>query len=108
MKKSRTPYFFIAPTLILLTVFSILPIFVALIISFTDINIAGLADYSKINFIGFDNYKEVVKDPIFIKSILNTLFYVVFGVPFVIILSLGAALLINFGKARIFKAFRVI
>lgn len=108
MKKSKAPYFFIAPTIILLTFFSILPIFVALIISFTDINIAGLADYSKVNFIGLNNYKEVIKDPIFLKSIFNTLFYVVFGVPLVIILSLGIALLINFGKAKIFKAFRVV
>ncbi|XJZ27749.1 carbohydrate ABC transporter permease [Bacillota bacterium Lsc_1132] len=108
MKKSNTPYFFIAPTIILLMVFSILPIFVALVISLTDINIAGLADWSKIKFIGLENYKEVVSDPIFLKSIFNTLFYVIFGVPLVIICSLAIALLINFGKARIFKAFRVI
>lgn len=106
--KSKTPYFFIAPTIILLSVFSILPIFVALIISFTDIDLAGLADWSAIHFIGLKNYQEVVNDPIFLKSIFNTLFYVVFGVPFVIIFSLGIALLINFGKARIFKAFRVV
>jgi len=104
----HTPYFFIAPTLILLTVFSLIPIVVALVISFTDIDLAGLADYSSIHFIGLDNYKNIIKDPIFIKSIFNTLFYVIFGVPFVIIISLAIALLINFGKARIFKAFRVI
>lgn len=106
--KNKTPYFFIAPTLILLLVFSILPIFVALVISFTNIDLAGLADWSKINFIGLKNYKDVLSDPIFVKSILNTLFYVVFGVPLVIIFSLGIALLINFGKARIFKLFRVV
>lgn len=104
----KTPYFFIAPAIILLTLFSILPIFVALIISFTDIDLAGLADWSVIRFVGLQNYKDVFSDPIFIKSILNTLFYVVFGVPLVIIFSLGIALLINFGKAPIFKAFRVI
>jgi multiple sugar transport system permease protein len=105
---NKTPYFFIAPAIILLTLFSILPIFIALIISFTDIDLAGLADWSTINFVGLQNYKEIFNDPIFVKSIYNTLFYVVFGVPFVIIFSLGIALLINFGKARIFKAFRVI
>ncbi|OCA85827.1 sugar ABC transporter permease [Bacillus sp. FJAT-27225] len=104
----KTPYFFIAPTLILLLTFSILPIFVALIISFTDMDLTGLADWSKISFIGLQNYQEVMTDPVFIKSIFNTLFYVVFGVPLVILCSLGIALLINFGKARIFKAFRVI
>ena len=106
--KSKTPYFFIAPTIILLTLFSILPIFIALIISFTNINLLGLADWSTIHFIGLKNYKDVLIDPVFGKAIFNTLFYVVFGVPLVIIFSLGIALLINFGKARIFQLFRVV
>lgn len=105
---NKTPYFFIAPAIILLSLFSILPIFVALFISFTDLDLVGIADWSSISFVGLENYKEVVSDPIFVKSILNTLFYVVIGVPLVIVLSLAIALLINFGKARIFKAFRVV
>jgi multiple sugar transport system permease protein len=105
---NKTPYFFIAPAIILLILFSILPIFIALIISFTDIDLAGLADWSTINFVGLQNYKDIFSDPVFIKSIFNTLFYVVFGVPFVIICSLGIALLINFGKSPIFKVFRVV
>lgn len=105
---NKTPYFFIAPAIILLSLFSILPIFVALIISFTDLDLIGIADWSSISFVGLENYKEVVSDPIFVKSILNTLFYVVIGVPLVIVLSLAIALLINFGKARIFRAFRVV
>jgi multiple sugar transport system permease protein len=105
---NKIPYFFIAPAIILLTLFSILPIFIALIISFTDIDLAGLADWSTINFVGLQNYKDIFSDPVFIKSIYNTLFYVVFGVPFVIVCSLGIALLINFGKSPIFKVFRVV
>lgn len=104
----NAPYLFIAPTLILLALFSLLPIAIALVISFTDMDLAGLADLSNISFVGFDNYKEVLLDPSFQKSIFNTLFYVIIGVPLVIIISLLIALLINFGKARIFKAFRVI
>jgi len=105
---NKTPYFFLAPAIILLSLFSILPIFVALIISFTDLDLVGIADWSSISFVGMENYKEVVSDPIFVKSLFNTLFYVVIGVPLVIIISLAIALLINFGKARIFKAFRVV
>ncbi|KIY21777.1 carbohydrate ABC transporter permease [Mesobacillus subterraneus] len=105
---NKTPYFFIAPAIILLSLFSILPIFVALFISFTDLDLVGIADWSLVSFVGLENYKEVVSDPIFVKSILNTLFYVVIGVPLVIVLSLAIALMINFGKARIFKAFRVV
>ncbi|KKI89847.1 sugar ABC transporter permease [Bacillus sp. SA1-12] len=104
----KIPYLFIAPALILLCLFSLFPIFVALIISFTDIDLAGLADWSTISFIGIKNYLDVLSDPIFLKSILNTLFYVIFGVPLVIVCSLGIAILINYGKAPIFKAFRAV
>ncbi|RRJ64910.1 sugar ABC transporter permease [Paenibacillus oralis] len=108
LSQKNAPYLFVAPTLILLALFSLLPIAIALVISFTDMDMAGLADYSSISFIGFDNYKEVLLDPSFQKAIFNTLFYVIIGVPLVIVISLTVALLINFGKARIFKAFRVI
>lgn len=104
----RAPYFFIAPTLALLALFSLLPIVVALVISFTDMNLGGLADLSNVNFIGLENYKEVIADPVFLKSIKNTLFYVIVGVPFVLLFSLSIALLINLGTSRIFKVFRVV
>jgi multiple sugar transport system permease protein len=103
-----SPYFFITPALVLLLLFSLIPIIVSLIISFTDINIVGLADWSQIHFIGIENYVAIFQDPIFLKSIGNTLFYVVFGVPFVIICSMGIALLINFGDSWIFRTFRLI
>ncbi|MCC3374286.1 carbohydrate ABC transporter permease [Cohnella sp. REN36] len=104
----QAPYIFIAPTLILLTLFSIVPILVALVISFSDMDLGGLANFDSISFIGFDNYIEVLKDPVFLKAILNTLFYVVIGVPLVILFSLAIALLINLGTSRIFKVFRVV
>lgn len=104
----RAPYFFIAPTLILLALFSLLPIVVALFISFTDMDLGGLASFSTIKFVGFDNYAEVIGDPVFLKSITNTLFYVIIGVPLVLLFSLAIALLINLGTSRLFKVFRVV
>ncbi|GGH10579.1 carbohydrate ABC transporter permease [Paenibacillus segetis] len=104
----KAPYLFIAPAIILLTLFSLLPILVALFISFTDMDLAGLADYSNLSFIGFKNYIEVLADPVFLKAIFNTLFYVIVGVPLVIVTSLGVALLINLGVSKVFKVFRVV
>ncbi|EAD4871923.1 sugar ABC transporter permease [Listeria monocytogenes] len=104
----NTPYLFISPALFLLLLFSLLPILLAFVISFTDIDLVGLADYSKINFIGIDNYVNIMQDPVFLKSIFNTLFYVVIGVPLVIVCSLGIALMINFSQAKIFRFFRLI
>ncbi|WP_438347363.1 carbohydrate ABC transporter permease [Paenibacillus sp. FA6] len=104
----KAPYLFIAPAIILLAVFSLLPIFVALFISFTDMDLAGLADYSNLSFVGIKNYINVLSDPVFLKAIFNTLFYVIIGVPLVILTSLSVALLINLGKSKMFKVFRVV
>lgn len=104
----QAPYIFIAPTLLLLTLFSIVPIAVALVISFTDMDLGGLANFDRVGFVGFDNYVEVIKDPVFLKAVLNTLFYVAIGVPLVILCSLTIALLINLGTSPIFKVFRVV
>ncbi|MGG4145080.1 sugar ABC transporter permease [Paenibacillus algorifonticola] len=105
---NKTPYFFIAPTLILLAMFSLLPIVIALVISFTDMDLAGLADVSNISFVGMQNYLDVLTDPLFLQAITNTIYYVIIGVPSVIALSLAIALLINFGKSKVFTTFRVI
>ncbi|MGM1049109.1 MAG: carbohydrate ABC transporter permease [Bacillota bacterium] len=106
--KYKYPYMFIAPAILLLLTFSIIPIIIALVISFTDIDLAGLADYSNIQGVGFDNFINVFKDPVFLKSVYNTLFYVIIGVPLVVLLAMSAALLLNYGTGWLFKTFRVV
>jgi len=105
---AKTPYLFIFPAVLLLLFFSIIPIFVSFFISFTDMSLIGLADWSKISFVAFDNYKDIMTDQIFLKSIKNTMVYVILGVPTVIVLSMAMALMINFGNNKIFAGFRMI
>ncbi|MBP3040369.1 sugar ABC transporter permease [Bacillaceae bacterium Marseille-Q3522] len=103
----KRPYLlFIAPAFIILLVFSVFSIFVAIAISFTNMDLMGLLNWDQVHFIGLDNYKELLRDGEFIQAILNTLFYVVFGVPLVVVLSLGVALLLDYGKNKIFTAAR--
>jgi multiple sugar transport system permease protein len=97
---------FIAPAVIILAVFSIVPIIVAFLISFTDLDLAGLANWSNVNFIGLENYYALISDELFHKSIFNTFFYVIIGVPLVIVFSLGIALLLNYGTSKLFTVFR--
>jgi multiple sugar transport system permease protein len=108
MKNKTIPYLFIIPAIALLLVFSILPIFIALIISFTDMDLAGLADYSRVGFIGLENYENILNDQVFLTAIRNTLFYVVLGVPLVVLFSLTIAVLIKIGDNRFFSFMRVI
>lgn len=108
MKKTKTPYFFIGPAVALLLIFSIIPIFIAVAISFTDMSLAGLADFSRINFVGFDNYLAIFSDKVFGQAMFNTAYYVIIGVPLVIIFSLALAIMINFGENKFFSFMRLV
>ncbi|REJ07786.1 sugar ABC transporter permease [Halobacillus trueperi] len=99
---------FISPAVLLLSLFSLIPILIAFFISFTDMNLKGLADWSSVSFVGLENYQSLFADDKFIKSIFNTIFYVVIGVPLVIICSLSIALLLNYGTSRLFNMFRAV
>ena len=99
---------FIGPAVLVLFVFSVIPILIALGISFTDMDLIGLADWSTIQFSGIDNYIDLFTDSRFISSIFNTLFYALIGVPLVIVCSLSIALLLNYGTSKLFSFFRMV
>ncbi|ASN06245.1 carbohydrate ABC transporter permease [Virgibacillus necropolis] len=107
-KSTITPYLFIGPALILLLIFSFAPILVALAISFTDMNLSGLANWSQIHFIGLENFIKLFHDETFRQAMLNTLIYVVIGVPSAVISSFVIALLLNFFSNWVSSTFRVI
>ncbi|MDG5472678.1 sugar ABC transporter permease [Jeotgalibacillus sp. ET6] len=106
--RNRHPFIFIAPALVILILFSLIPIMIAFVISFTDMDLKGLADWSNISFIGVENYANLLGDTVFHKAVYNTFFYVVIGVPLVIFFSLGIALLLNYGKNLVFTVFRAV
>lgn len=101
MKSKLAPYLFILPAFLLLLCFSILPILLAIFISGTDLRLAGLADYSRVNWVGFANYSQILSDPVFRQALLNTLVYVVVGVPLVVGVSLAVAVMITVGNNRV-------
>lgn len=103
----KTPLFFLAPALILLLVFTILPIFTTVFLSLTNFNIYSLADWSRAKFIGIGNYAKLLQDSLFWKSLFNTFYFVIMGVPATIALSLLGAVLINSPLTRFKKLFRI-
>lgn len=85
-------YLFIAPWLVSLLWFDIIPFIANLYLSLTDYSV-GL----KIpDWVGLQNYATLfTEDDIFFKSLYNTTYYLVFSVPFRLAAALGIALLIN-------------
>ena len=104
MRERRAAWTFVAPALIVIGAFFIVPVFAALLLSLTDFDLYALADLRNLRFVGIGNYIDILKTPLFWKSLGNTLYFVLVGVPLSIAVSLGAALLLDSKLAR-FKGF---
>ncbi len=89
-RKHLTGYLFISPWLIGLIVFTLGPFIASLYLSFTRYSIVAAPEW-----IGFANYEKLfTDDPYFYKTLFNTLYYVVFHVPGVQVISLILALIL--------------
>jgi multiple sugar transport system permease protein len=104
MTRALAGWTFAAPALLVIVVFFFLPVFAALALSVTDFDIYALADIDNLRFVAFDNYIGLLHDPLFWKTLGNTLYFVVVGVPLSIAVSLGAAVLLHSKLGR-FKGF---
>lgn len=100
MRFSRAAVWFVAPALLVIAVFFLLPVIAAVVISLTDFDIYALADWRNLRFVGLDNYARLLQTPLFWKALGNTLYFVLVGVPLSIGVSLAAALLLNSPLAR--------
>ena len=105
-KRSIVAWWFVAPALIVIAVFFFLPVLAALVMSITDFDIYALADWRNLRFIGFRNYARLLETPLFWQALLNTVYFVIVGVPLSIGASLGAALLLNSRLAKLQGFFR--
>jgi multiple sugar transport system permease protein len=103
---TRAAWLFIAPALVVIGVFFLLPVVAALALSFTDFDLYALADIRNLRFVGLDNYARLLGTPLLWKALGNTAWFVALGVPLSLAASLGAALLVNSALARAPALFR--
>ncbi len=83
-------YIFILPALLGLLFFYIGPMIASLYYSFTDYNLLSPAEW-----VGLENYRDLLGDELFWKSLRVTAIYSGVSVPLVLLLALGMALLLN-------------
>lgn len=88
-KQKSVPYLFLAPNLLIFTIYIITPAIMGVYYSFT--NFDGLNDPK---FVGMKNYAKLIGDERFIEALLNTIKYVAVSVPLTYVISLGLALII--------------
>lgn len=106
MKPARVAWLFLAPALLVLGVFFLVPVLGALGLSFTDYDLYALADLRNLRFVALDNYWALLQRPAFWAALGHTFYFVVVGVPLSLAASLGAALLLASPLARCKAFFR--
>jgi len=105
-QRSLAGWMFAGPAILVIAVFFGLPVFSALALSITDFDLYALADGENLRFVGLGNYIDLLQTPMFWKSLWNTTYFVIVGVPMSIAVSLGAAILLNAPAARFKALFR--
>jgi multiple sugar transport system permease protein len=106
-RENRIKFFtYISPWLIGLTLFTIVPMFLSIIYSLTDVKMTTV-NSEPLNFIGLQNFIYIfTEDKDFQQAIVNTFTYAIIKVALIVVLSLLFALILNrkiFGR----KTFRV-
>ncbi len=83
------------PFCALFLVFTAGPVLASLGMSFTDMRSTDIRNPLGVEFVGLDNYADLVADPLFRKVTLNTLLYLVLGVPLTMAVALAVAVALN-------------
>jgi multiple sugar transport system permease protein len=90
-RREWTAYLFLAPGLILFSVFTVFALGFAFYLTFHEWSIIE----PEKPFVGLDNYKGMIEDEQFRRSIFNTLYFTGASVPLGMIIGLAIALLLN-------------
>ncbi len=95
-----TGWLFVAPTVLVLGVFLLVPILMALWVSFTDWSGKGSPFSGSAAFVGTDNYQKLFTEPgltrqDFMTSLRNNFYYVLLVVPVQTVLALLLAIILN-------------
>ncbi|MER7247371.1 sugar ABC transporter permease [Kribbella sp. NPDC000426] len=97
-------YVYLAPMMVLLLAFVVYPIIASL--GYTFYKWDGIGDPS--DFVGVANFRQIVHDSIFWRSLGHTFVYAAFVVPVQLVLALALALVLNNKRLRFASFYRTL
>ena len=100
LNKGYLPYLMVSPYLLHLMVFAAFPVVFSIVLTFFNWNIISPMEWN-----GLGNWKHVISDRLFWKSIYNTLKFLAVHIPLQIIIALALAEVLN-QKIRLRSFFR--
>ncbi len=90
LKKGYLPYLMVSPYLAHLLVFTTFPVVFSIVLTFFNWNIISPMEWN-----GLGNWKQILNDRLFWKSILNTLKFLAVHIPLQIVIALALAEILN-------------
>ncbi len=106
--EARAALLFLAPAMVLLTVFFFAPVIAGFALSLTDFDLYTLGDSENVRLVGLRNYRDLLGSSIFWTAFANTMYFALVGGPLTVAVSLAAALLVNAKLTRFKSLFRTI
>jgi len=100
IRKGYLPYAMMSPYLLHLLIFTTFPVIFSIVLTFFNWNIISPLEWN-----GLGNWKHVISDRLFWKSILNTLKFLAVHIPLQIVIALALAEVLN-QKIRLRGFFR--
>lgn len=97
---------FALPFVIIFTLFMLVPLVSSFAMSFTDFTSRDVQSPFAVTFVGLDQYTALFDDERFRRSMLNTAYFVVVGIPLTMIVALALAVALNSGIKRFRTVFR--
>lgn len=89
-RDSIAAFFFAGPNLVLIAIFLVLPLLLAIVLSFY-----AYSGFGDTTWVGLANYRLMFDDPIFWRALLNTGVFTLLTVPVGMAIGLGLAVLMN-------------
>jgi lactose/L-arabinose transport system permease protein len=103
LKKSGWGYAFISPFYIMFAIFGLYPMALSIYLSFTRWQGVG-----PMEFAGLVNFRLILKDTLFWKSMANGVILFFLYVPVMLFLALVLAVILNSGRVKGFRIFRAL
>ena len=101
-QSDKNGYWFVLPYVLFFLAFVAYPLFFSIILVFHRWNIV-----TPMEWVGLKNFQRLVADPLFLKSITNTLTFLLIHIPLQILIALVFALLLN-SKVKLRGFFRAL
>ncbi|ALE04342.1 sugar ABC transporter permease (plasmid) [Arthrobacter sp. ERGS1:01] len=106
-RQALIAWMFALPFVAIFAVFMLVPLISSFVMSFTDFTSRDVQDPTAVEFVGLKQYLDLFADPQFLRSMLNTAYFVVVGIPLTMAVALLLAVALNNGIKRFRTVFRV-